>query len=61
MYATRVLESYERNVFGIKTKVQKESHIVWEPFQTSIFQLYKALHGIFQKERENTKGKHKIH
>ena len=25
------------------------------------FQLYKALHGIFKKYRENPKRKHKIH
>ena len=33
---------------ALKTEVWIESHIVWEPFQTPFFQLYKALHGIFQ-------------
>ena len=42
--------------FSIKCEVWNESHIVWEPFQTPIFQLYKALHGIFQKHTENPKG-----
>ena len=47
--------------FALKTKVWNESHIIWEPFQTPIFQLYRALHGIFRKHTENPKGKPKIH
>ena len=38
---------------ALKTEVWNESHIIWEPFQTPIFQLYKALHGIFQKHRKS--------
>ena len=45
----------------INVEVWNESHIVWEPFQTPIFSLYKALYGIFQKHTENPKGKPKIH
>ena len=41
-------------VFCIKAKVWNESLIVWEPFQIPIFQLYKALHGIFQGETEKS-------
>ena len=48
-------------IFCIQAKVWNESHIIWEPFQTFIFQLYKALHGIFQGHTENPKEKHKIH
>ena len=59
-YIARVPESYKRQVFCIKAEVWNESHIVWEPFQTPIFQLYKALHGIFQKHTKNSKGKPKI-
>ena len=57
----RVLESYERQIFYIKSEVSNESYIIWKPFQTPIFQLYKAIHGIFQKDRKIRKGKHKIH
>ena len=60
-HAARVLETYERQVSVLKTKVWNESHIVWESFQTPIFQLYKAIHGTFSKYTENIKGKHKIH
>ena len=42
-------------------EVWNESHIVWEPFQTAIFPLYKALHDTFLKHTENPKGKPKIH
>ena len=42
--------------FALKTEVWNESHIIWEPFQTPIFQLYKVLHGIFKKHTENPKG-----
>ena len=39
---------------ALKTKVWNESHIVWEPFQTPIFQQYKALHDNIEKIlREN--------
>ena len=46
---------------ALKIEIWNESYIVWEPFQTFIFQLYKALHGVFQKHIENLKGKPKIH
>ena len=42
-------------------KVWNESHIVWEPFQTPIFPLYKVLHGTFSRHTENPYGKPKIH
>ena len=42
-------------------KVWNESHIVWEPFQTPFFPLYKALHGTFSKDMENPKRKPNIH
>ena len=61
MYTTRVLEVMKRRFSTLKTKVWNESHIVWEPLQTPIFQLYKTLYGIFQKHTENPKGKPKIH
>jgi len=38
---------------ALKIEFWNESHIVWEPFQTPIFQLYKALHGIFQTHRNS--------
>jgi len=47
--------------FALKTEIWNESYIVWELFQTPIFQLYEVLHGIFQKHIENPKGKHKIY
>ena len=59
-YAARVLEAMKDKFFYIKVKVWNESHIIWEPFQTPNFQLYKALHGIFQKHTKNPKGKPKI-
>ena len=40
VYAARVLE----------TEVWNESLILWEPFQTPIFQPYNALHGIRRKK-----------
>ena len=45
------------------TEVWNESHIVWEPFQTPFFPLYKALHGTFSKYTEilQEKKKSKIH
>ena len=60
-YVARVPEAMKCKFFYIKVEVWNESHIVWEPFQTPIFQLYKALHGIFQEDTENPRGKHKIH
>ena len=39
--------------FYINAKVWNESDIVWETLQTPIFQLYKALNDIFQKDAEN--------
>ena len=47
--------------FTIMTEVWNEYHIVWEPFQTSFFPLYKALHGTFSKHIKNPKEKPKIH
>jgi len=46
-YVARVPEVMKGKFFALKTEVWNESHIVWEPFQTLIFQLHKALHGIF--------------
>ena len=61
-HTARVSETYERQVFCIKDwGLELKSYIVWEPFQTPIFQLYKALYGIFQKHTENPEGKSKIH
>ena len=57
----RVLETMKNKFFYINLEVWNESHLIWEPFQTPIFQLYKALHGLFQKHTENLKGKLKIH
>ena len=57
----RVPKTMKDKFFCIKAKVWNESHIVWEPFQSPIFSLYKAIHGTFSKHRENPKGKHKIH
>jgi len=38
--------------FAIVAEVWNESHIVWGPFQTPFFPLYKALHGTFSKQIE---------
>ena len=57
----KVLETMKDKFFCIKTKVKNEYHIIWEPFQTPIFSLYKAIHGSFSKHAEIPKGKHKIH
>ena len=46
---------------ALKIEVWNESHLIWEPFQTPIFQLYKTLYGIFQEHEENPKEKPKIH
>ena len=51
----------KRKFLALKTEVWNESHIIQEPFQTPIFQLYKALHGTFSKDRESPKEKSKIH
>ena len=50
--AARVSKTMKNKFFCIKANVWNECHIVWEPFQTPIFQLYKALHGIFQRATE---------
>ena len=60
-YAARVLEVMKSRFFCIKSKVWNEFHIIWELFQTPIFQLYKPLHAIFQKHNENSKEKSKIY
>ena len=48
---------------AIMAEVWNESHIIWEPFQTSFFffPLHKALHGIFSKHIEISREKPKIH
>ena len=56
-----VPETMKGKFFCIKVWFWNESHIVWEPFQTPIFQLYKAIHSSFSKHTENPKGKHRIH
>ena len=60
-HATKVRGTIKDQFLYINVEVWNESHIIWEPFQTSIFSLYKALHGIFQKHTENPKGEPKIH
>ena len=40
-YAARVLEAMKDKFFYIKVKVWNESHIIWEPFQTQIFNYIK--------------------
>ena len=57
----RVQETMKCKLFYIKAKVWNESHIIREPFQTLIFELYKAIHSSFSKHIENPKGKHQIH
>ena len=61
VHIVRVLETYERQIFCINVEVWNEFHIVWEPFQTLIFSLYKAIHGTFSKHTKNPKGNPKIH
>ena len=47
-------QRYKKCKFStLKTEVWNKSHIVWELFQTSIFQLYKALHGTFSRHRKS--------
>ena len=41
-------------------EVWNESHIVWEPFQTPFFPLYKALYGTFSTDRKIPQEKSKI-
>ena len=36
-YAARVLKAMKDKFFYIKVNVWNESHIIWEPFQTQIF------------------------
>ena len=60
-HVARVPETMKGRFFCINIEVWNESHIIWEPFQTPIFSLYKAIHDIFSKYRENPKGKPKIH
>ena len=57
----RLLETMKCKFSTLNTEIWNESHIAWGPFQTLIFQLYKALHGIFSKNTENPKEKPKIH
>ena len=55
----RVQETMKGKYFCIKVGFWNDSHIIWEPFQTPIFQLDKAIHGTFQNTqkilRENTR------
>ena len=57
-HACGVSETMKGKFFALKTGVWNESHIIWQLFQAPFFQLYKALHSIFQKQieilRENT-------
>ena len=46
---------------AIMAKIWNESHIIWEPFQTPFFPLYKALHGTFSRHTEIPREKYKIH
>ena len=43
----------KNKLFALKTEVWNEFHIIWEPFQTPIFQLYKALYGTFSRDRKS--------
>ena len=55
-------QRYKKNKFSaLNIEIWNESHIISEPFQTFIFQLYKVLHGSFSKHTKNSKGKPKIH
>ena len=55
-------QKYKKCKFSaMMAEVWNESHIVWEPFQTAFFPLYKALQDTFLKHTENPKGKPKIH
>ena len=56
VYAARVLEIFERQVFYINIEVWNKSHIIWEPFQIHIFSPYKTIHDTFSKRIENPKG-----
>jgi len=46
---------------AIMAEIWNESHIIWEPFQTPFFPLYKSLHSIFSKDKEIPREKYKIH
>ena len=48
----RVSETYEMQVFCINVEVWNKSHIIWEPFQTPIFSLYKAYMAPFQNTQK---------
>ena len=61
MHAARVLETIKDKFLCINVEVWNEFHIVWEPFQTPIFSLYKAIHGTFSKDTKNPKRKPKIY
>ena len=51
-HAARVSKTYERQVFYINVEVWNEFHIIWEPFQTPIFSLYKAIMAPFQNTQK---------
>ena len=55
-------KKYEKGKFStIMAKILNASHIIWEPFQTPFFPLYKALHGTFSRHTEIPREKYKIH
>jgi len=56
----KVPETMKDKFFYIKHEFWNEFHIIWEPFQTPIFSLYKDIHSNFSKHIENPKGKYKI-
>ena len=56
-YIVKVQEAMKGRFYALKIAVWNESHNVWELFQIPIFQLYKALHGIFQKTHRKSYGK----
>ena len=47
-------KKYEKGKFSaIMAKILNASHLIWEPFQTPFFPLYKALHSTFLKTHRN--------
>ena len=50
-HVARVPETMKGRFFYINIEVWNESHIIWEPFQTPIFSLYKAIRGTFPKDK----------
>jgi len=48
----RVLETMKDKFFSIKCEVWNESHIVWKPFQTPIFNYIKPYMVVFQNTQK---------